>query len=96
MCRGSRTKFEHGPITMAEMTISKKTETDAGDSIYDDDSDDNDGDDDDDDDDDDDIVSQPGGDRDNKKTRRADTSSPVPIQMKTCCVKIKAGENSRL
>jgi len=50
---------------MAEMTISKKTETDAGDSIYDDDSDDND--DDDDDDDDDDIVSQPGGDRDNKK-----------------------------
>ena len=31
-----------------------------------------------------------------KKTRRADTSSPVPIQMKTCCVKIKAGENSRL
>ena len=44
------------------MTISKKTETDAGDSIYDDDSDDND-----DDDDDDDIVSQPGGDRDNKK-----------------------------
>lgn len=24
MGRGSRTKFEHGPITMAEMTISKK------------------------------------------------------------------------
>ena len=67
----------------------EKTETDAGDSIYDDDSDDND----DDDDDDDDIVSQPGGDRDNKKTSRADTSSPVPIQMKTCCVKIKAGDD---
>ena len=73
MGRGSRTKFEHGPITKAERTISKKIETDAGDSIYDDDNDDNeDGDDDNDDDDDDDdddydVVPQPGGDRDNRK-----------------------------
>ena len=43
----------------------EKTETDAGDSIYDDDSDDSD--DNDDNDDDDDIVSQTGGDRDKKK-----------------------------
>ena len=99
MGRGSRTKFEHGPITMAEMTISKKQKPMLVIRfmmmivmivmimmIM--------------------MIMMmmmtttlcPKLEEIEiiKKIRRADTSSAVPIQMKTCCVNIKASENNRL